>query len=94
MADGRESVWHLYVVHLGDRDSLKTALENAGIGCGLHYPIALHRQKAFAERTRIGGPLDACETSAAQLLSLPMFPQMTDKQVETVATTIRANRPA
>jgi len=86
--EGREHVWHLYVVHLDNRDALAEKLMAANIGYGMHYPIALHDQPAFAD-ARIGGPLKVCEKSAARLLSLPMFPEMSDDQIDAVVSAVR-----
>ena len=86
---GREHVWHLYVIHLENRDGLATALKNADIGYGMHYPIALHHQAAFSD-ARIGAPLTVSEKSAARLFSLPMFPEMSDDQIDAVVGAVRA----
>ena len=87
--EGREHVWHLYVVHLENRDGLAAALHNADIGYGMHYPIALHHQAAFSA-ARIGASLKVSEASAARLFSLPIFPQMSDDQIDAVVSTVRA----
>ncbi len=89
IGEGREHVWHLYVVHLDNRDALAAALKEAQIGYGMHYPIALHHQAAF-EQARIGAPLAVCERSAARLFSLPMYPEMSDDQIDSVVRAVRA----
>ena len=88
-AEGREHVWHLYVVHLDDRDGLAAAFKDADIAYGMHYPIPLHHQAAFSG-ARIGAPLTVCENSAARIFSLPMFPEMSDDQIDAVVSAVRA----
>lgn len=90
VAPDREPVWHLYVVHCDERDVLLAHLQAKGIGCGLHYPIPLNRQDAFRDVARVAGPLAVSERSAARLISLPMFPEMTEAQVDAVADALRA----
>jgi dTDP-4-amino-4,6-dideoxygalactose transaminase len=74
------AVYHLYVVRVADREGLMSHLKDAGIGTGLHYPIPLHLQKAYASLGYAPGDFPACETVAAQIISLPMFPQLTTEQ--------------
>ncbi|MEE8172775.1 MAG: DegT/DnrJ/EryC1/StrS family aminotransferase [Alphaproteobacteria bacterium] len=88
-AEGREHVWHLYVVHLEDRAGLAAALRVANIGYGMRYPIALHRQAAFSE-ARIGASPAVCKNSAARLFSLPLFPEMSFDQIEALVHAVRA----
>lgn len=88
----REHIWHLYVVHLDDREALKEALEAQDIGVGLHYPYPLHHQDAFKPTMRVQGPLTVSERSAARLLSLPMHPYMTEAQIGFVIEAVRSFR--
>jgi len=82
-----ESVYHLYVIRTDDRDTLQAALESAGIACGLHYPIPVHLQQPYLDPSR--PPLAVAEDAARRLLSLPMFPHITERQVERVADAAR-----
>lgn len=84
-----EHVWHLYVVRTPAREALRQALTSARIGCGLHYPIPLHRQEAYASLGYAEGSLPVTERVASSLLSLPMFPTLTEAQVGRVADTVR-----
>jgi dTDP-4-amino-4,6-dideoxygalactose transaminase len=85
-----KAVYHLYVVRSGDREGLMSHLKNAGIGTGIHYPIPLHLQKAYASLQYRIGDFPAAEQSAAEIVSLPMFPQLTREQQIRVAEEICA----
>lgn len=74
------AVYHLYVVRTVDREGMMDHLKSAGIGTGIHYPIPLHLQKAYQCLGYRLGNFPACEKVAAQILSLPMFPQLTLQQ--------------
>jgi dTDP-4-amino-4,6-dideoxygalactose transaminase len=89
VADGNEVVWHLFVVRHPQRERLRDACEKAGIGVGIHYPVPLHRQPAFARLGYSQGQFPVAEELAATCLSLPMFPELTEADVDRVATTIR-----
>ncbi|HQR33875.1 MAG TPA: DegT/DnrJ/EryC1/StrS family aminotransferase [Blastocatellia bacterium] len=73
-------VYHQYVVRSGERDALKDRLRAAGIGTLVHYPVPIHLQPAYRNRTSANLP--ETERAAKEVLSLPMFPQLTDEQVE------------
>jgi dTDP-4-amino-4,6-dideoxygalactose transaminase len=75
-----KAVYHLYVVRVQNRDALQKHLAEAGIGTGIHYPIPLHLQKAYANLGYRKGDFPVCEGVAADILSLPMFPQLTSEQ--------------
>ena len=85
-----DHVWHLYVVRTAARDALRAALGAAHIGTGLHYPIPLHRQECYAHLQYAEGSLPETERTAARLLSLPLFPTLTQGQVGRVADVVRA----
>jgi len=84
-----EHVYHLYVIRTPARDKLREHLQTEGIGTGLHYPLPLHLQQAYASLGYRAGSLPATERAAAQCLSLPMFPEMTQTQVGRVADAVR-----
>jgi len=71
-----KAVYHLYVVQVGDRDHLQAELAQHGIGTGIHYPIPLHLQKAYASMGLGRGSFPVAESAAARILSLPMFPHL------------------
>jgi dTDP-4-amino-4,6-dideoxygalactose transaminase len=74
------AVYHLYVVRTADREGLTDHLKKAGIATGIHYPIPLHLQNAYQFLVYSVGDFPVCEKVAAQILSLPMFPQLTPRQ--------------
>ncbi|MGB6476601.1 MAG: DegT/DnrJ/EryC1/StrS family aminotransferase [Candidatus Sulfotelmatobacter sp.] len=74
------AVYHLYVVRTTDRDGLMNHLKKASIGTGIHYPIPLHRQKAYASLQYSFGNFPVAEKVAAEIVSLPMFPQLKEQQ--------------
>jgi dTDP-4-amino-4,6-dideoxygalactose transaminase len=74
------AVFHLYVVRAGDRDGLIAHLKAAGIGTGIHYPIPLHLQKAYASLDYHKGDFPVSERIAAEIVSLPMYPQLSAEQ--------------
>jgi dTDP-4-amino-4,6-dideoxygalactose transaminase len=83
------AVYHLYVIRIHDRDGLMTYLAGSGIGTGIHYPVPLHLQKAYAELDYVPGDFPVAETVAAEIVSLPMFPHLTELQQVRVADEIR-----
>lgn len=81
-------VYHLFVVRVAGRDALRAELDRLGIETGVHYPVPCHRQpplRPFADR-----PLRVAEQAAGELLSLPMFPHLTESQVEFVCESLSA----
>jgi dTDP-4-amino-4,6-dideoxygalactose transaminase len=84
-----EHVYHLYVVRTPARDRLHEYLTKRGIGAGLHYPQPLHLQEAYASLGLKKGALPVTERVAAQCLSLPIFPDITQAQVARVAEVVR-----
>jgi dTDP-4-amino-4,6-dideoxygalactose transaminase len=79
-------VYHLYVVRVRDRDRLQRDLDAAGIGTGVHYPCPLHLLKAYENLGFRRGDFPIAEGAAAEVLSLPMFPELTAEQQGRVAT--------
>jgi dTDP-4-amino-4,6-dideoxygalactose transaminase len=75
-----KSVYHLYVVRVQDRDGAIAHLAEAGIGTGIHYPVPLHLQKAYQHLGLPAGSFPVAELYSSQILSLPMFPQLTAEQ--------------
>ena len=82
------AVYHLFVVRTEDREGLMAHLKNAGIGTGIHYPIPLHLQKAYGCLQYRKGDFPVVERIAAEIVSLPMFPQLTAEQQERVVREI------
>jgi dTDP-4-amino-4,6-dideoxygalactose transaminase len=95
---GYEHVYHLYVVESDDRDGLQTYLSAKGITALTHYPIAIHQQEGFpwGRPARVTS-LPVTEESVVSLLSLPMYPELTNREVERVIEEVlnwTANRAA
>jgi dTDP-4-amino-4,6-dideoxygalactose transaminase len=78
------AVYHLYVVRTGNRDSLMEFLKGRGISTGIHYPVPLHLQKAYATRGYSREDFPVSSWVANEIVSLPMFPQLTREQQERV----------
>jgi dTDP-4-amino-4,6-dideoxygalactose transaminase len=79
------AVYHLYVIRTSDRDGMIDHLRAAGIATGIHYPIPLHMQKAYSSRNFSPEDYPAATRAAAEIVSLPMFPQLTAAQQARVA---------
>ncbi len=79
------AVYHLYVVRSKQREALRTHLAEVGIGTGIHYPVALHLQKAYLGLGHKQGDFPIAEKVAAEVLSLPMYPQLRPDQQQRVA---------
>jgi dTDP-4-amino-4,6-dideoxygalactose transaminase len=78
-------VFHQYVIRLDKRDLLRDWLRVAGVGTGIHYPAPVHCQPAYSGRLAAGpSGLGVTERAAPQILSLPMYPQLTDEAIERV----------
>jgi dTDP-4-amino-4,6-dideoxygalactose transaminase len=88
-ADYAESCYHLYVVRHPRRDELKKHLEANRVGCALHYPLSLHLQKCFAHLGHKAGDFPVAEKAARECLSLPIYAELTNAQVERVAAVIK-----
>jgi dTDP-4-amino-4,6-dideoxygalactose transaminase len=80
-----KAVYHLFVVRVADRERLKDFLAKAGIGTGIHYPIPLHLQNAYASFHYKKGDFPITERVAAEILSLPMYPELTEEMQSRVA---------
>jgi len=87
---GASHVFHQYVVRTTERDELQQHLRAAGIGSNVHYPVPVHLQPAYRERIASGpAGLARSEEAARTVLSLPMFPQLTDAQAREVCDAVR-----
>jgi dTDP-4-amino-4,6-dideoxygalactose transaminase len=86
--EGNEHVWHLYTVRVPDRDRVLKELHAAGIGAGIHYPVPIHLTTAFAGLGYAQGTFPVAERTARDLLSLPLFPEITAAQQERVVSVL------
>jgi dTDP-4-amino-4,6-dideoxygalactose transaminase len=84
---GGEPVYHLYVIQVADREDLRRHLASDGIGSGIHYPVPIHLQRAYANGETTGA-LPVTEAAASHILSLPMYAELTDTQIEIVSESI------
>src|SRR5215472_11643742 len=87
---GNEHVWHLYVVRVPDRDRVLKELQAAGIQAGIHYPVPVHLTSAFAGLGYAEGTFSVTERVAREILSLPLFPEITPSQQERVVSVLKA----
>ena len=85
-----EPVWHLYPVEVAHRDVVRERLRKFGIETGVHYPTPIHLQPAYAHLGHGIGAFPEAECSAARVLSLPMYPELSDAQVDRVAEALLA----
>jgi dTDP-4-amino-4,6-dideoxygalactose transaminase len=85
-ADGNLSAYHLYVIRVKDRDARLARLHAAGIGAGIHYPIPVHRLDAY--RALASDRFPEADAWAAECLSLPLYPELTEAQVERVVAAL------
>jgi dTDP-4-amino-4,6-dideoxygalactose transaminase len=83
-----QHVYHLYVIRSQNRDALQAHLKERGIGTAVHYPTPVHLQPFYAELGYFQSQFPVAENLSKEILSLPMFPEMTIEQLETVASEI------
>jgi dTDP-4-amino-4,6-dideoxygalactose transaminase len=86
---GTECVYHLYVLQAKQRDALSKYLNSKGIATGLHYPTPLHLQPAYASLGYKVGDFPVAEHCASQILSLPMFPELTTEEITLISKEIK-----
>jgi dTDP-4-amino-4,6-dideoxygalactose transaminase len=88
--EGSVHVYHLYVIRCPERDALQRWLAEHGIGTQIHYPVPIHLQEAYSDLGVTKGTLPATEAASAEVLSLPIFPEMTDVQIDHVIDTVNS----
>jgi dTDP-4-amino-4,6-dideoxygalactose transaminase len=87
---GATHVFHQYVLRLPDRAATQSRLREQGIGTGIHYPAPVHLQPAYRGRIAMGpARCAATERASAEVLSLPMYPELTEAEIAQVCTAIR-----
>jgi dTDP-4-amino-4,6-dideoxygalactose transaminase len=89
-AVGRKHIYHIYAIRVVERDRVLQELNARGIGCGIHYPIPVHLQEAYRSLGKGQGSFPISESCAGQFLSLPMFPELTGEQIESVVRELKA----
>jgi dTDP-4-amino-4,6-dideoxygalactose transaminase len=90
---GVRHVFHIYAVRLADRDRWRARLADVGIQTGVHYPVPLHLQPAYRDLGYGPGAFPVAEAAAREVLSLPLFPEMTEAQLDEVTGILRAGLP-
>jgi dTDP-4-amino-4,6-dideoxygalactose transaminase len=85
-----EHVYHLYVVRSAQRDELQSFLKSRGIGALVHYPVPVHLQPAYQNRLRGSDNLPETERAAREVLSLPIYPELDESQLQKVVNDIQA----
>ncbi|HEX3999217.1 MAG TPA: DegT/DnrJ/EryC1/StrS family aminotransferase [Pirellulales bacterium] len=91
-AAGCSDAWHLYVIRVADRAAKLQAFEAGGIGAGIHYPFPVHRLKAYRHLQPSGRSLREAERWADECLSLPIYPELTDRQIDYVVDHLHTER--
>lgn len=86
---GSTPIYHLYVIRVPKRDELQVALKEQGIFTGIHYPIPLHLQKAMQPLGYKPGDFPVTESAVTQIISLPMFAELENEEIKSVANAIR-----
>jgi dTDP-4-amino-4,6-dideoxygalactose transaminase len=85
-------VYHVYAIRVDDRERMQKRLQASGIHTGIHYPVPVHLQPAYADLGYQAGSFPMAEEAAARVLSLPMFPELTPAQQEQVAIAVRQDQ--
>jgi dTDP-4-amino-4,6-dideoxygalactose transaminase len=89
-APGCDHVYHQYVVRSADRTALQARLREAGIGTNIHYPVPIHLQPAYRDRVALAPDgLAQTERAAREVLSLPMYPQLSPTQLDDTCAVLR-----
>ncbi|MEA3493999.1 MAG: DegT/DnrJ/EryC1/StrS family aminotransferase [Candidatus Margulisiibacteriota bacterium] len=89
--DAADPVYHLYVIRIHNRDGVKNKLEEKGIASGVHYPVPLHLQPAYRHLGHKEGDFPHTEKAAQEILSLPIYPEISREQIEYITTEVKAN---
>ena len=85
-----ESVYHLYVIRVANRDEVKRLLGEKGVSSGVHYPIPLHLQPAYTHLGHGAGAFPVSEQLAGEILSLPVYPELGEEQIIHVVDCLRS----
>jgi dTDP-4-amino-4,6-dideoxygalactose transaminase len=88
--EGNRSIYNQYVVRVSDRDNVKKQLQDAGIGSAVYYPLGLHQQTCFAYLGYEPNDFPETQRACAEVLALPVYPELSDEQIQYAATTLRS----
>lgn len=89
IAEGNQTIYNQYVIRAKDRDELQQYLASAGVGCAVYYPLCLHEQKCFDYLGHRKGDFPISEKAAQEVLALPIYPELSEKQLTHVVETIQ-----
>lgn len=89
IGDGNDHVWHLFVIRVPERDRVVESMQSSGIGVGIHYPVPLHMQPAFAFLGQRRGDFPHAEKASDEVLSLPLYPEITEEQQARVVEALK-----
>ena len=87
-------VYHVFAVRTSGRDAMLRSLADAGVQAGIHYPIPVHLQRAYTQSRYMEGDFPVSEQLAREILSLPMFPELTEAQIDRVVGVIVSSTAA
>ena len=87
--EGNSHVWHLFVIRIKNRNKVLKEFDSHKVEFGIHYPVPIHKQKAYKEHKQYGRKIQLADLYSSQLLSLPIFPKMQDQEIERVVETIK-----
>jgi dTDP-4-amino-4,6-dideoxygalactose transaminase len=90
VAPGNEHIFHLYVIRVARRDAVLERMNAHGIGAGIHYPVPIHLQGAFRHLGHRAGDFPVAESQAKTMISLPLYPQITEEQQRAVIESLTA----
>jgi dTDP-4-amino-4,6-dideoxygalactose transaminase len=88
--EGADHVYHLFVVRSQQRDALRTHLKENGVSSAVHYPFPIHRTEAYADHGWGEGSLPVAERMAEEICTLPLFPTMSDAEVEQIVAAVES----
>jgi dTDP-4-amino-4,6-dideoxygalactose transaminase len=86
--EGNEPVYHLFVIEVDNRDEILEKLHSKGIGAGIHYPVPLHMQPAYAYLQISPDALPITKAKAQRIISLPIYPEISDEQITYVVKSL------
>ena len=87
--EGNYHVWHLFVIRVQNREKILKDFSKHKVEFGIHYPVPIHRQKAYSTHKKFNKNFKLADSYADQLLSLPIFPKMEKSEVKRVVSTIK-----
>ncbi|MBX2850706.1 MAG: DegT/DnrJ/EryC1/StrS family aminotransferase [Phycisphaeraceae bacterium] len=90
IAEGNESIYNQYTLRVQQRDELQAFLGEAGVGSAIYYPLCMHEQKCFAYLGHSTGDFPIAEQAAAEVLSIPIYPELKEEQLAHVVETVKS----